>query len=356
MPIFRPLGFVVAFMLSASAAGAQTPTTTPSPQPTPSPSSDASVRPATPTFHGDTGLWYVPTAEVLAHGAWSAGGYRAGNNYLQGFTNVADFAGTFGVGIKGRVELFGAFRFDTRIDRDLRPLFSSSSNVGGAAYRYPFVNTYWSGDNVGDLYVGAKFNITSELRQSPAAFALRAMVKAPTADKDKGIGTGKADFLVDAIVSKELNQKVELTGFGGFIARGSPDGATLPNALRWGVGAGFPSRGPIRITAELHGEAPSTSSMTLTTPIVGIDGSRSPLTFDAPKFWTATLGATWQARNGFFVGSGLNLNMPGENRTGLSADTDVTGDFIDFQVAKKCGASTGERRSSSRCNRLSRGL
>ena len=34
------------------------------------------TRPATTTFFGDTGLWFVPTAEVLAGGKLSASGYR----------------------------------------------------------------------------------------------------------------------------------------------------------------------------------------------------------------------------------------------------------------------------------------
>ena len=108
--------------LWTTAAGAQTPTMAEIPPP---PSTDASPRPATTTFFGDTGLWFVPTAEVVPHGKASVSGYRRGTNYLQGFTNVGDFAGTFAVGIKDRAELFGAFLFDTRIDRDLRPLFGS---------------------------------------------------------------------------------------------------------------------------------------------------------------------------------------------------------------------------------------
>ena len=83
---------------------------------------DAATRPATTTFDGDTGLWYVPTAEVLPQGVFSVSGYRSGFNFVQGFSNVSDVAGTFGVGLARRIELFGSFKLDTRIDRDLRPL------------------------------------------------------------------------------------------------------------------------------------------------------------------------------------------------------------------------------------------
>src|SRR5437762_9084231 len=94
---------LAACLLFAGAAAAQTPST---PQPstsqqTTSPAaSDEGTRPATTTFFGDTGLWYVPTAEVLAGGKWSVSGYRRGTNWIQGYTNVGDFAGTFGGGIK----------------------------------------------------------------------------------------------------------------------------------------------------------------------------------------------------------------------------------------------------------------
>src|SRR5438132_10042989 len=109
------------------------------------------TRPATTTFYGDTGLWYVPTAEVLARGKWSVSGYRRGTNFIQGYTNVADFAGTVAVGVGDRAEVFGSFLVDTRIDRDTYPLFFSDATQGGFVDRYPRVTQHWTGDNVGDF-------------------------------------------------------------------------------------------------------------------------------------------------------------------------------------------------------------
>ena len=101
------------------------------------------------------------------------------------------------------------------------------------------------------------------------------MVKLPTAKHDEeGVGTGKADFAVDAIVSKEINQRVELSGYGGFIFRGDPDEFDLSNGFRWGFGAGFPTRKHLRLTAELHGEKYFNDSVTYTgTTLIGDDGS-----------------------------------------------------------------------------------
>src|SRR5262249_3227363 len=120
------------------------------------------TRPATTTFFGDTGLWFVPTGEVLPHGKLSASAYRRGSHWQQGYTNVGDFAGTFAVGIKDRAEIFGSFLFDTRIDRDTYPLFiPADTTIGGIVDRYPRVNQHWTGDNVGDFYLGAKVNLLS---------------------------------------------------------------------------------------------------------------------------------------------------------------------------------------------------
>ena len=105
---------------SGTSTGQSTSAATPS-----SSAASAETRPATTTFFGDTGLWYVPTAEVLAHGKWSVSGYRRGTNYVQGFTNVGDFAGTFGVGIGNRAELFASFLLIQARDtssREGRPL------------------------------------------------------------------------------------------------------------------------------------------------------------------------------------------------------------------------------------------
>ena len=247
------------------------------------------TRPATTTFFGDTGLWFLPTAEILPDGKWSVSGYRRGTNYIQGYTNVGDFAGTFAYGIKNRAEIFGSFLVDTRIDRDVRPLFINDPTYGGFVDRYPRVNTTWTGDNLGDLYLGVKVNLWSESNRKPAALAVRGMVKVPTADKDVGTGTGKADVFVDVIASKEVRRLAELSGYAGFEVRGSPDNFTIPgSAFRWGAGAGFPSRSPVRVSAELNGIANSSATASTSATLRGIDGSVSPLLVNTENITRAT--------------------------------------------------------------------
>jgi len=309
-----------------STQGSQTPSSS---------TATAETRPATTTFFGDTGLWFAPTAEVLPGGKWSVSGYRRGTNFIQGYTNVGDFAGTFAVGIKNRAEVFGSFLFDTRIDRDVYPLFVADPNFGGIIDRYPRVNQHWTGDNLGDFYVGGKFNLLSEYDQKPVALAVRGLVKLPTGKEDVGTSTGKTDFAIDGIVSKEAAKLVEVTGFAGYEWRGKPDGfETASGAFRWGVGAGFPSRGFIRGTAELNGFAPSsdTTTMLSATEVRGADLTFPPLVSNTENLTRTTLAITAQSKKGIFGGVGLSWNLPRQQRNAAFSDADPTADYWDWQV------------------------
>src|SRR5512132_2813839 len=95
-------GITLALLLGAAAtaraqsgsSGTSAAQSTSAPPPPSSSSATAEeTRPATTTFFGDTGLWYVPTGEVLPDGKWSVSVYRRGTNWVEGYTNVADFAG-----------------------------------------------------------------------------------------------------------------------------------------------------------------------------------------------------------------------------------------------------------------------
>ena len=333
-------GFVVLGALWAAAAGAQTPA---------APASSAALQPSesarrlsTTTADGDTGLWFVPTAEVLSRGTWSASGYRVGLNYREGFTNVADFPLTVGVGVSDRVELFGSFKAVTRIDRDLRPLFGTDPKVGGVVGNYPLVKQGWSGSQLGDFLVGVKFNLMSEADQKPAAVAIRGMLKLPTGNKATGASTGKPDGFLDFIVSKEAARMVEISGYGGAALRGKPSGVSQSNGLRYGFGAGFPSRSPLRMTAEFNGEKPFDNAVTLSTPVVAFDGSASPLSTPLDALNSATIGLTWQDKKGFFVGAAANWMRPGEKRANYRTDDQRSGDFMDYQF--RVGYHPGARK------------
>src|SRR5829696_7391317 len=288
------------------------------------------TRPATTTYMGDTGLWFVPTGDILPAKKWSFSAYRVNFDYNEGFSDISDWPVTFGVGVADRAEIFGAWSLVRRIDRDVRPIFTGTQG-GGTANEYPFVRQGWSDNQLGDLWLGAKVNLTSQWRQQPAAFAIRGMLKIPTAkDDEEGVGSGKMDWAFDAIVSKEFNQRVELSGFGGFIVRGDPDDVDVSNGFRWGFGAGFPTRKNLRLTAELHGEAYTDDTLIFGRTLVGEDGSVAPATTQLSSPVNASLGLTWLGRN-WFAGGGLNYRFKGDGRSEFGNYEDETGDFIGFE-------------------------
>jgi peptidoglycan-associated lipoprotein len=320
----------------SSTPSSTTQSATPAQQSTTPPATSGEVvtRPATTTINGDTGLWFLPTGEVLPAKKWSLSAYRVNFDRDQGFTDVSDWPLTFGIGAGDRAEIFGAWTLVRRIDRDVRPLFVSTEPIaGGVVNEHPFVRQGWSDNQLGDLWLGAKINLTSQWRQQPAAFALRGMIKVPTAKtSNEGVGTGKADFAFDVIVSKEVNERVELTGTGGVIVRGDPSGVDLSNGLRWGFGLGVPSRKSLRFTAELHGERYLSDSVTLSTPVIAADGSLSPLTTTLTSPVDATFGLTWQGKNGVFAGAGINWNLHMDSRSHFfSGFEDRTGDAAGWQ-------------------------
>ena len=280
-------------------------------------------------------MWFVPTAEILPAKRWSASAYRVNFDYQQGFTDVSNWPVTFGYGLKDRVELFGSWTLVRRIDRDVRPIFRpTNAHAGGLVNEYPFVSGGWSDSQLGDLWLGGKVNLMSEWQQKPMALAVRGMVKLPTAkDDEEGVGTGKTDFLFDFIASKELNQKVELSGYGGFIVRGDPSNVDLSNGFRWGIGAGFPTRKSLRVTTELHGESQLDDVVYNGTGLVGEDGSLPPLVSDSDTATHFTVGLTWMSKSGFFAGAGANwrLGMDGRDSVG-SQFGNVSGDSFGFQA------------------------
>jgi outer membrane protein OmpA-like peptidoglycan-associated protein len=322
---------------SAQSTGSpQTPANPQATQPAPAPSTAVSeeTRPATTTFRGDTGLWFVPTGEVLPARRWSLSAYRVNFDFSQGFTDVSDFPVTFGVGLGDRAEIFGAWSLIRRIDRDVRPIFlSGQDEPGGLVNDYPFVAQGWSDNQIGDFWVGGKVNVLSEYRQNPMAFAVRGMMKLPFAkDDEEGVGTGELDFALDAILSKEVNQRVELSGYGGFMFRGSPDDVELSNGFRWGFGAGFPTRKNLRLTAELHGESYFDDTVVYSgTTLVGDDLSVPPAISRNDSPVNASIGLTWLGSNGMFAGAGLNWRLGLDGRDDFSGFESETGDALGFQ-------------------------
>ena len=142
---------IATMALAASHVSAQSNQTTPE------------ERPAMASYWGDTGLWFLPTAEVVRPGGWSFSLYRTEFDFKQGRTDVEDWPVTLAAGVGPRLELFGALRAVTRIDRDTRPLFQpgpGEQEVSGVVNDRPFVHDPWTGGHLGDLRKDARLDTT----------------------------------------------------------------------------------------------------------------------------------------------------------------------------------------------------
>ncbi len=278
-------------------------------------SEDEAVRPAITSYWGDTGLWFIPTAEVIKSRGWAFAVYRTELDFKQGSSDATFYPITFAAGAGSRMEIFGAYRAVTHIDRDTRPLFApAAASEAGIINDYPLVRTEWTGSEFGDAYFGAKVNLMSEHRRQPMAMALRGTVKLPTAGEDT-VGTGQFDYIADLVLSKEV-RGVELAGFGGFIFRGDPTGVSLSDGLRWGIGAGFGPRSSVRFTTELYGEKPADDVALTSGTLIGEDGSIAPISTEIESPVNAAFGLTWQHPNGMLLGIGTSYRFGIEGRSG----------------------------------------
>jgi peptidoglycan-associated lipoprotein len=279
------------------------------------------TRPALLTVNGDTGIWFVPTAEILPAKRWSVSFQRTNIDDGQGFTDVSMFPVTFGVGIGNFMEFFGSWSLVTRIDRDTRPLFFSSSpeenntgTGGGIVVNHPLVRSEWIGNEIGDLWLGGKFSLLGKEARD-MGLGVRAMIKLPIGDESSGASSGKMDTVLDFVVSGRKDI-AEIAGYGGLIFRGSPDGYELTNGFRWGIGAAFPQRysAGFRFSAELYGESYFDDVVTAPPGLTGSDGSPVPTESFVKGPVVGVLGLTWQAPKGFFVGAAVNWNFSMNSR------------------------------------------
>jgi outer membrane protein OmpA-like peptidoglycan-associated protein len=206
------------------------------------------VHPATPTYEGTTGLFRLPSAYTLPKGKFSFQLFR--DNYDRDPKDV-DFSIhglSIGVGLTNRVELFGNFGLQNRIDTDA--LFQP-----GAPNDLPFVSIPWV-TGTGDIKLGLKFKLLDDyMNDDPLGLALRFLVKLPTADEGDGLGTGKMSWGGDFILSKGLGSgAADIHGFLGYRANGDPEDPVpvdLGNEIKFGAGINIPACSRFQIQAEI---------------------------------------------------------------------------------------------------------
>ena len=277
-------------------------------QPASSSQTSTETRPGLPTFFGDTGLWFVPTADTLATHKASFQLFRANWDERQGLTDVNNIGFTAAFGLTDRIEVFGSWKI-VRLRRGVRaPVFVPTDTVyGGVDSNFPYLRRGWSKNLGGTPVVGAKWSLISESTNAPISVAIRPVLEFPSGTQWGGTSDYAAH--IDGVVSKEIARKVQLTATVGGVFRGSPDPFGLSNGVTWGAGGIVGTRSRLRGLAEWVGELSRADNVVLLQPPYrGDDGSVAPLESKIPDFQHLKFGAVFQARNGMFVYGGANFS------------------------------------------------
>src|SRR5258708_129781 len=232
------------------------------------------VRPATPSYEGDTGLFHLSSAYTLPKGKASVSVFRQVLNRDPKDINFAIFGLSLAYGATDRLELFGDVGIQNRVDADA--LFQP-----GFYNDLPGVSTPWQ-SGFGDVRLGGKYKFLDDYRGEGVGLAVKAAVKFGTADQALGLGTGKTSFAADLILSKSLDRHADVHGSVGYEVNRSADTVKIGNAFKWGVGLNFPSCSKIQLQAEVTGRAYSSADSNQTNPVDVVIG---PVFFFQPGFF-----------------------------------------------------------------------
>jgi outer membrane protein OmpA-like peptidoglycan-associated protein len=247
--------------------------------------------------------------------------------------NVATFTANVSYGFTDNLDIFAAWDFIQRVDRDNAALFNSDPERGGVDPRTPYANERWTGNKLGDLRVGAKFGFVSEEAGDSFSAAVRSFVVMPTGAADEGAGIGGFSADVSGVISKWLSRKFVVSGELGYNFRNNPDDPVtvhVPNYFRWGGGIGLTPSDNWLIHGELLGRTYERDTTSLDGIITAEDGTRAPLVTETDHTTSFTTGVTWFSDRGFFIGGELRWDTPMRDR--INATEDSNGDFVDYHV------------------------
>ena len=266
---------------------------------------DTTPRKALPTYWGDTGLWFVPTAETLGGGKWSFSAFRANFDRVQGLTDVNNIGITGAVGLGDRFELFGSWK-TVRLDRDVRPTFvPASSQFGGVSQDYPYVRRGWSKTLGGPVIVGAKWGLLAQGRGDAMSLAPRVAVTFPAGST--WASTNDIQANLGLVASRIFAGTFEVSGTAAGVLRGDPDEFRLSDGIAWGVGTRIPVWRNLFSLIEWTGEWVIKDNVeVINPPFIAEDGSIAPILSRISDPTEFKVGYGWQWNSGWFIHGGMN--------------------------------------------------
>ena len=238
-----------------------------------------SVRPAAPTYEGDTGLFRLSSAYTIPKGKLSFGLFRDNFDRDPKGVDLSIHGFNLSYGATDKLQIFGNVGVQNRVRLN-------SASDAGFAIEVPFATQHWA-TGFGDVKVGLKYAFLNDYRGDAVGLAVRAVVKLPTASDTDGLGTGKTAFASDLILSKSINYGADLHASVGYEINSDPDTIDLPNAFRWGLGLNVPACTRFQLQAEVTGRSYSSTTPKQTSTVDLIVG---------PAIW---LGSGWFIRPAF---------------------------------------------------------
>ena len=267
------------------------------------------TRPALPTHFGDTGLWFVPTADVLPSGRGSVSLFHASFERKEGLTDVGQFGLTAAWGLGDRFEVFGSWGV-IRLHRAVRnPTFLPAiPEVGGVDSQFPYVSRGWSKTLGGPAAFGAKWSLISQSRGDAMSFAPRVVIEIPSGPF--GASTNTVVTHAGIVASREFGKTVQLTSMAAAVFPQVSTDFTLSDRIEWGLGASLPTRSPLRALVEYTGNWMFNENTSVKhPPFIADDGSIAPILSPIENDAHVKLGAVWQSKRGWFVHGGMNYSM-----------------------------------------------
>jgi outer membrane protein OmpA-like peptidoglycan-associated protein len=262
------------------------------------------VRTATPAYDGDTGLFHLSSAYTLPKGKVSFSLFRDNLDRDPKDVDASIHGLNVAVGATSRVEVFGNVGIQNRVaTRNLtQPGFVNDFPFAGTQATSPGWQT-----GFGDVKLGLKLNMLDDYRGQSVGLALKGAIKLPTADEKKGLGTGKTSGAVDLVLSKHLNHKADIHASLGYEINSDPDGLSVANAFKWGVGINLPSCRKLALQAEVTGKSYGSATFDQTNPV------------------DLVVGAVFWIKPGIFIRPALSVNLNYNDRGGSYSLSDKAG-------------------------------
>mgnify|MGYP001587923782 CR=1 FL=1 len=133
---------------------------------------------------------------------------------------------------------------------------------------------------LGDLTLGVKWKFADEKRRG-FAMSLAPTIKLPTADDEKGLGSGETDYDITWILTKPLSEELSVHGNVGYTGIGDPEGEDLGDIVHFGVAGDYTLFGGLQWVGEIFAQEDLKNSSAVCQYNTGLrwDGGKG-LTFD----------------------------------------------------------------------------